>query len=199
MRRERTLDTVPAPPMITPSHNARSFFKVGNKNHYWMETERKLKAIALPYESIMCCDPKCNDTNHKDDLLNFYNEIILSILTSGVTVNSQANDYNPIPGWNEFVAMHHAEARECYIEWRNDGKPRFGPVFNRMTQSRLTFKRALRHCKKQNNAIIENKIAINLKGNPKKLWSEINKKRNYRTELSDTIENAAGGQAICEL
>ena len=68
-----------------------------------------------------------------------------------------------------------------------------------MTQSRLIFKRALKQCRKQNDQIVDNKIAMNLKGNSKKLWSEIDKKKNSKTKLSDVIDGATGGEAICEL
>ena len=68
-----------------------------------------------------------------------------------------------VPGWNDFVGEHHRRARECYLLWRNRGKPRFGPIYWDMTCSRLQFKRVLKLCKKHKEEIVDWKMAMNIK------------------------------------
>ena len=79
------------------------------------------------------------------------------------------------------------------------GKPRAGYHYDRMAQSRVQFKRSLKLCKENKESIISNKIASNLKGNVKKLWVEINKKRKTHTTLPDVINNTSGSKNIAEL
>lgn len=130
-------------------------------------------------------------------MCNFYNSIREALLTAGDTTRSVGN-YEQIPGWNDLVEEHHREAREHYLFWRENGKPRFGQIYWDMTRSRLQFKRALKQCRKQKEAIIDRKIAEKLKGNyAKSLWGDINKKKNIKIQLSETIDNANGGDAIC--
>ena len=97
------------------------------------------------------------------------------------------------------MKSHHQEARAAYLSWRNVGKSQAGYHYDRMTQSRVQFKRSLKICKENKEAIISNKIASNLKGNIKKLWAEINKKRKTHTTLPDVINNTSGSKNIAEL
>ena len=157
-----------------------------------------LKNITLPLEALHCNDSYCRNNSHRKDILKFYKDTVSALLMSGDVINSQGNnDYNIIPGWNELVSEQHREARETYLEWRNHGKPRFGPIYWQMTRSKLLFKRASKTCRRLNDQIIDDKIARQIGGDSKKLWFEIDKKRKNKAKISDTIENAVGGEAIC--
>ena len=108
-------------------------------------------------------------TSHIKETLKFYDNIVSALLNSGDVTNSQGNNnYQVIPGWNELVSEQHREARESYLAWRNHGKPWFGPIYWEMTRSRLLFKRALKFCKKHNDQIIDDKIALHIGGDSKK-------------------------------
>ena len=118
-------------------------------------------------------------------MCNFYKSIRESLLTAGDTVRSNTN-YEQVPGWNDFVEEHHTEAREYYLVWRDNGKPRFGPIYWEMTRSRLQFKRALKNCRQQREAIIDGKIAEKLKNNnSRSLWRDMNRKKNTKSQLSE--------------
>ena len=128
-----------------------------------------LKNITLPLEALHCNDSYCRNNSHKRDILKFYKDTVSALLISGDIIHSQGNnDYNIIPGWNELVSEQHREARETYLEWRNHGKPRFGPIYWQMTRSKLLFKRALKTCRKLNDQIIDDKIARQIGGDSKK-------------------------------
>ena len=53
-----------------------------------------------------------------------------------------------VPGWNNYVREAHAAARESFLIWQQDGKPRHGPVYEGMRHSRQQFKYALRRCRR---------------------------------------------------
>jgi len=56
--------------------------------------------------------------------------------------NSQYN----IPGWNTYVRERHDVARDAYLSWVSDGKPKYGYAFDCMKRTRAVFKLAVRYC-----------------------------------------------------
>ncbi|XP_069988560.1 uncharacterized protein [Penaeus vannamei] len=157
-----------------------------------------LKGIDLPADVVHCNSTVCNDVTHKDALSAFNKRVVKALLGSGEVRNSSSGSH-VVPGWNELVRDRHREARSCYLEWRASGKPRQGPVYMRMARSRLDFKRALKYCKKRNEQIVDDRIAANVKGDSKKVWSEINRKKAFKTPLSDVIDSATGSVEISNL
>ena len=51
------------------------------------------------------------------------------------------------PGWSDYVDELHQSVRECFLLWRDTGKPRQGQIFDMMQQSRARFKYAIRAVK----------------------------------------------------
>ena len=45
-----------------------------------------------------------------------------------------------VPGFNEHLKELHGKARECYLVWKDIGRPRTGDVHDDMRVSRLRFK-----------------------------------------------------------
>ena len=52
------------------------------------------------------------------------------------------------PRWNEHVADMHDIARDAFLMWKDQGKPRQGPVFEMKKRTNARFKYALRYIKK---------------------------------------------------
>jgi len=189
--------------LVTPStaitiNERKIIYAVKNKCDYYMKTEQMLKGIDLPADVVHCNSPVCNDVTHKDALSAFNKRVVKALLGSGEARNSSSGSH-VVPGWNELVRDRHREARSCYLEWRASGKPRQGPVYMRMARSRLDFKRALKYCKKRNEQIVDDRIVANVKGDSKKVWSEINRKKAFKTPLSDVIDSATGSVEISNL
>jgi hypothetical protein len=66
-------------------------------------------------------------------LYAFYADIV-SCLTSASRLclscrRTVPNQYN-VPGWNTFVKEKHEEARQSYLLWLEQGKPRFGVLYD---------------------------------------------------------------------
>ena len=62
------------------------------------------------------------------------------------------NAYNR-SGWSDYVDELHQSARECFLLWRDTGKPPQGQIFDLMQQSRARFKHAIRAIKQRENAL----------------------------------------------
>ena len=104
------------------------------------------------------------------------------------------------PGWNDHVADLHKDARECFVMWCNNGKPRQGCIFDLMRQTRSQFKYALGTVKNNENVLrresVANKLACS-KSN--KFWQWIRTMTSKSTSLPSSIEGVSGKHAISEL
>ncbi len=79
-----------------------------------------------------------------------------------------------IPGWNDHVAELHLNARDCYLIWRNNSKPRHGPEHEDMKLSRARFKLALRECRRNEELMKAAAVANKLKHNDcAGFWKEV--------------------------
>ena len=94
---------------------------------------------------------ECTNVTHRNDISKFYNDIV-QVLCDGCdvvsnntycrngTTNTARNNYCR-PGWNYHVDELHQMARNKFVVWVNEGKPRQGLIFNDMKSTRVTFKR----------------------------------------------------------
>ena len=103
-------------------------------------------------------------------------------------------------GWSDYVDELHKSARECFLLWRDTGKPRQGQVFNMMQQSRARFKYAIRAVKQRENALRRESLAKKMTNNSNcAFWKEIKKMNNVNTPLPNCIAEMSGGSNIAEL
>jgi len=83
------------------------------------------------------------------------------------SVESAVNVYIPCKKsadctYNLNVHDKHIDARNAYLEWLYNGKPRCGYVFYLMQRTRVTFKLALRYCRQQELQFRADACAANL-------------------------------------
>ena len=101
---------------------------------------------------------------------------------------SLLDSYNDSFLWSDYVDELHKSARECFLLWRDTGKPRQGQVFNMMQQSRARFKYAIRAVKQRENALRRESLAKKMTNNSNcAFWKEIKKMNNVNTPLPNCI------------
>ena len=123
----------------------------------------------------------------------------LRISGNSVSRNDARNNikYGQLPGWNDFVKEHHSAARQSYLIWCTHDKPRQGPIHRAMCLTRSRFKLAFRECKRNQDQIINDKIAEKfLEKDSKSFWKEINKLNKHKLNLPDSIESVTGNTNI---
>ena len=115
------------------------------RNHIDSEIiERKL----LDYEGINCCNPNCTNSDHQKDLDNIFDECRCILIQSTEHFRfANERKFVVIPGWNDYVRQFHRTARNCFLLWKDNGKPLFGKLHEDMKVSRAKFKKALDECK----------------------------------------------------
>ncbi|XP_037866696.2 uncharacterized protein LOC119628475 [Bombyx mori] len=134
---------------------------------YFKYCNDKLKLIDFPLELNKCCDKMCTNVNHQSVINNFY-MCIINVLTEA-SINCYDNFSNkceithrgirPLIGWNKHVRSAHRVARQTFLCWVWNGKPRKGTVYRDMVESRKIFKKQLKFCQNHQEQIKMNILA----------------------------------------
>lgn len=107
-----------------------------------------LKAIELPQEFQCCLDNMCNNISHRSVIDRLYYDIINALSKASVE-SSVDKSHKNILGWNKHVSSSHKQARLDFLTFVSHGKPKSGPIYEKMCSSRKNFKSRLKFC--QNN------------------------------------------------
>ena len=100
-------------------------------------------------------------------------------------------------GWDDHVSELHHNARYGYLTWRNNSKPRHGPEYEDMKLSRARFKLALRKCRRNEELIIADAMANELKKNEcAGFWKEVHTHNCKKAPLSNNIDGCYGPSAV---
>ena len=94
----------------------------------------------------------------------------------------------------------HNIARQSFLEWIVEGKPKHGTVFDDMKLSRARFKYELRCLKRHKDQQIGDSLANKLQDSkPEHFWKEINRISKCKVTLPNCIDGVTGANNICEL
>jgi len=105
------------------------------------------------------------------------------------------NQYN-IPGWNTFVREAHDTAREWYVMWTDNGKPRYGTWFDNMRRSHAKFKLALRYCRQHIEEMKADDLADSIfDKDSKRFWHDVYKVSNTKATLAANVVGGAVGDS----
>lgn len=192
-----SLDHEAARDSLGPSLN----FTENNIIKYQNNLRGRLNVIVHCMKLPQCSDPNCKDLEHIGKIELFYNEIVEAMKHSGEECASkEKNTHKHIPGWNDFVNEVHNKARENYLLWRNEGRPRSGEVYKSMNDSRREFKSVLKQCRKRKEEIISNNLAGNLlQRDHKKFWKNCKKATKSKAPLPSSIDQVNGATNIAKM
>ena len=102
------------------------------KLKYQQASKIWLSKIPLFEELTSCDNPMCKKQKHIDMLQKFYTNILkaLTRAASEALTNNPKQKHN-VPGWNKDVRKKHKAARQAYLYWIDNHKPKSGPLFDR--------------------------------------------------------------------
>jgi hypothetical protein len=138
----------------------------------------KLKMIDFPSELTYCADKLCDDVEHRTVIDKLYKSIVTVLVEASVYsfkgAAKRRGSY--VTGWNKHVRQAQQKARVCFREWRLNGKPREGVIYETMCNSRREFKSKLKYCLKHKDQIKMDIIAGHHKSkNFSEFWKATNK------------------------
>jgi len=124
-----------------------SDFTTKDYEKYKELTNLQLSKVRFNHDLLLCDDTHCNNPSHIAAINNFYNHILDALLASSEPFTKTfQTGYRQIPGWHEVLREHHQAARAAFLNWRQSGSPRQGPMYQQMKISRSQYKLAMRDC-----------------------------------------------------
>ena len=100
----------------------------------------------------------------------------------------------------DYAADLHQAARECFLLWRDSGKPRHGYIFDLMTRSRARFKYELKGIKRKEDNLRRDALANKLLHfTPDKFWEEIRLMNCAKATLPCSVDGVSGANNIVEM
>ena len=115
--------------------------------------------------------------------------------------NTRGTGSYVVPGWNEYICEAHSEAREAFLVWQANLKPRQGPIADLMKVTRSRFKQCMRYCKSNEDRLRADSLARKLLYKDDiSFWKDIKKfNRTGGSVLASTIDNVTGDAEIAQL
>ena len=167
-------------------------------------TEEFLSEIHLPDECLECKNMSCSDSRHIEMLNNCYSNVLDAIQRASKTAFADylicGNSSHVRPGWSTYCAESHKDARETFLLWRENGRPRQGPIFEAMKLARARFKYDLRYVKRHGERLRKDSLATKLADcNPQSFWKEIRKINASKTPLPNCIDGVSGAENIAAM
>ena len=168
---------------------------------YYGRTDLLLSNVHLPMGAIMCADVNCHDVFHCYELGKLYDSIVGALCEAGIPLLAHPSKTRNIkPGWNKYVAAHHAEAKEAYRSWVLAGRPRQGEELEYKKLTNARYKYAVRYICKHEQTMRADSVAEKLLGDDVTgFWKEVKTLNRARASLPCTIEDTSGAANIAEL
>ena len=123
-------------------------------------------------------------------MCSFYEDIVQTLkLASHPLYKFPKRNFQRHLGWNVYVADLHEVARDAFLLWKEEGKPRQGPVFEMKNITNTRFKYALRYIKNNEYSMRRDTLATKLQSNNVEgFWKEVKVIDNCNTPIPTNIE-----------
>ena len=135
-----------------------------------------LGRIDVNKDAFTCCELNCNNVEHQHEIGCANTKMIHAVHDAGAKCIAfgKCKQNWVIPGWNDLVTELHHNARDGYLIWINNSKPRHGHEKKDMNLSRARFKLAQRECRRNEELMKADAVANKLKHNYSAgFWKEI--------------------------
>jgi hypothetical protein len=150
------------------------------KNFCFFITSRlslRVSDIDVLSEALLCRVIHCSNLMHLH-CVNKYaadvTEACLSAAESSIPLTSSRKDSNRIAGWTEHVQPIRDKSMFWHTLWHECGRPRTGIVADCMRRTRAAYHYAIRAVKRDQDRIINERIAVSiLQNSSRSFWSEI--------------------------
>ena len=152
--------------------------------------------------ALQCRDQYCNLQTHKNLLDEAYDYLLTSLLSASeeFNINNNSKQFKAVPGWTDNCKFLYSIARDKYKIWNNNGRIRYGIIYDEMKSSRTEFKRALKLCKVNENNIKKSKLCNSFKDKTKKtFWRDIKSLKNNKAKTATSIDNENNPIKIAEI
>lgn len=193
----------------TVEHNVRTKYKIkwdelsaAELNEYTRKSDVMFNSVYLNHDLLLCDNPNCDNIVHHKAIEVMYDAIIDALLQSGEDTMHECKTYeNQIFGWNSVCKEVHATARDAFLTWVSNDKPKHGPLFDCMKRSRASFKYVLRQCKTNDSKAKADNLARKfLSKDCKSFWTELKRLNGSdKSVLASTVNGVSGHGNIANM
>ena len=146
--------------------------------------ECKLRAINVPFHSILHGSHSCNDIHHLNEIECYYNMIIDAIQAADATLPRKKSGIAK-HFWSRDLSSLKQKSIDAFNLWKISGCPNNGPIHSEKNSAHLQYKRALRKAKNENDSALSDSLCYDFHAtNPEKFWKNWNKITAKETEVS---------------
>lgn len=167
--------------------------------------ERVCSVLSNVFSEInLCCDKSCTDKNHNNEISDFFDKIVntLSVCEKYVKniflKSSRKHAEKFIPGWNNTVKESYEAFRTLFLKWVEGGRQNEG-IHSEMKKARLLFRRQLSRCRRNRDACLRDKLALEYSGrNFAKFWGTIKSFEKGPSVITTKLEGETDPKSIAE-
>ena len=157
----------------------------------------------LPHPNCAACvDVTCK--HHRTEIEEYTMQVLEAVSNAATkclpfkSSNGGKPSKGTIPGWTEYVKEYADENKFWTSIWISEGKPRFGPTFEAMKQSKNQYSYAVRRLKRCNEIIQNDKFLSGISTDQKNIFDEIRKFRGVNDAVSSRIDDKVGSKSIAD-
>lgn len=175
-----------------------NFHDLNKRQEYGRILTDKLRTVTVDPARLCCFQRVCRDPRHYDTITNLSEVITQCMVEAGRCVfGTTRKKWQQVPGWNEFVRDAHSVARVAFLEWRNHGSPRYGPLATEMRRTRARFKLCLRWCRAHESQLRAQSLATKLAGGDSyDFWKALKSTSPTSDSLPLRVDQAVGEEEI---
>ena len=166
---------------------------------YSLSTKSQLSKLSIPLDALRCSDVSC--TVHQKDIDNFYYSIVNTVngcIRQCIPLHRHCK--HSIVGWNDEVKHYYIIARTELKYWKQNGMPRSGHIFRKMSSARARFKYPLRQCRLDEQCISSENLASFMQCHDlNNFWKNISLPNKSNSTLSNCINGTTGEGDIANL
>ena len=175
-----------------------------NLKDYASNLSSSLRSICIPTQTILCCNPSCKNAEHFSAISSYAESLNKACLGAGESsipfTSSRGAAVRRIPGWSERVAPLREKSLFWHNLWMDCGRPRNGAVVDCMRRTRAAYHYAIREVRRDEDAIVRERVADSLLNNPSRnFWDEIKKIRNNKSGYSKIVDGCSDESSISQV
>jgi hypothetical protein len=171
--------------------------------NYRSALAQNLYRINLPIEALLCNNLMCDNVDHVHSINTFAMDISEACIVAADeslphTCVKAAN--GRIPGWSSRVQLLREKSMFWHRMWIDCDRPRNGTLADVMRRTRAAYHYAIRQTRKEEDAIIRDRIAASLIEDGKRnFWQEIKHLRSAKAGTSRIVDGIAVAKDIAQL
>ena len=163
----------------------------------------KLQSIDVPTNVLLCGDMNCSNKMHFQLLNKYVADITDSCISAAESViphTSRRQNNGRIAGWSEHVQPLRDKSLFWHNLWLDCDRPKTGAVADCMRRTRAAYHYAVRKVKRDEDNIINERLANSLLNNSNRdFWSEIKRIRSSKSGSCRTVDGQSEAISIAKL